>query len=160
MTEQPNDDRMRPPTFFTLFMVLSMKWVMIVFPAAIIVIIVMPIFLPNTLSAAPQWVMPVIAGVAPFALGLISATWPWRRGTVSAVAGPRIGGPMWLFSAVLNRLLYLIVLPVLILVIVLLGRFVPGALAMISSQLIFTIGIGVVLLLLGLRLAEGIRRLR
>jgi len=67
---------------------------------------------------------------------------------------------MWLFSAVLNRLLYLIVLPVLILVIVLLGRFVPGALAMISSQLIFTIGIGVVLLLLGLRLAEGIRRLR
>ena len=138
MTGRPNDDLMRPRSFFTLFVVSSMKWLMVAFPAAIIVIIVLPIFAPKALSATPQWTMPVIAMVAPFALGLISAGWLWRRGgTVNAVEGPRIGSPNWLFSAVLNRWLYLIVLPAFILVIALLGKFAPGVLATISLRLIF-----------------------
>jgi len=133
-------------------MVLSMKWVMIVFPAALIVMFLIPIFVPNALSATPGWVGPVIAGVASFGLGLISASWLWRRGgTVSAVTEPRSDGPTWLFSAVISRWSYLIVLPVFILAVVLLGRF--GV--VVPSRLIFAIGLGVLLLLLGLRFADG-----
>jgi hypothetical protein len=159
MTERQNGDQMQPRTFSTLVLVLSMKWVMIVFPIALIGMLLMP-FVPNALSTVPEWVFPTVLLVAPLALALISACWQWRRGsTVSAVIKPRIGGPMWLFSALLNRWLYLIVLPVFILVIVLLGKFAPDVLATISPRPIFAIGIGVIVLLLGLRLAEGIRGL-
>jgi hypothetical protein len=61
-----------------------------------------------------------------------------------------------LFSALASRWLYLIVLPVFIVVVVLLGAI--GV--VVPSRLIFVIGLGVVLLLLGLRLADGLRRLR
>jgi hypothetical protein len=148
---------MPPPRFFQLFLVLSMKWLMIVFPVGVIAIMGMPIFAPNALSTVPEWVMPVIGMAAPFALGLISASWLWRRGaTVSAVTEPRSDGPTWLSSAMLNRWLYLIALPVFIFAIVLLGRF--GV--VVPSRLIPAIGIGVVLLLLGLKLVDGIRRFR
>jgi hypothetical protein len=59
----------------------------------------------------------------------------------------------------LNRWLYLIVFPIFILVLALLGKFAPGVLAAISPRLIFAIGIGMALLLLGLRLAGAIRGL-
>jgi hypothetical protein len=161
MTGRQNGDQMRPRTFSMLVLVLSMKWIMVVFPISLIGMLLMPIFAPNALSTVPEWVFPTVVMVAPLALALISASWLWRRGgTVSGVVGPRIGGPFWLFSAVLNRWLYLIVLPVLILVVVLLVKLAPGVLATISPRVIPTIGIGVVLLLLGLKLAEGIRRWR
>ena len=63
---------------------------------------------------------------------------------------------MWFSSAVVTRWVYLIVLPVFILAIVLLDRF--GV--VVPSRLVFAFGIGAVLLLLGLRLADGIRRFR
>lgn len=152
---------MRPRSFFALFMVLSMKWVMVVFPAAIFVIIFMPMIAPNALSAAPQWVMPVVAMVAPLVLGLISASWVWwRGGTVSAVVGPPSGGTIWLSSVVFTRWLYLIVLPVSIVVIMLLGKFAPGVLTAIPLRIIPVIAIGAAVLFLALRSADVIRRWR
>lgn len=140
-----------------MFMVSSMKWVMVVFPAAIFAIIFVPMIAPNALSAAPQWVIPVVAMVAPLALGLISASWLWwRGGTVSAVVGPPSGGKMWLSSLVLTRWLYLIILPVFIIVIVLLVKFAPGVLSTIPLRVIPAFALGVAVLLLALRSADVI----
>jgi hypothetical protein len=72
------------------------------------------------------------------------------------VTEPRGDGPTWLISAVITRWLCLIVLPVVILAVVLLGRF--GV--VLPSRLILAIGLGVVPLVLGMRLADGVRRLR
>lgn len=138
-----------------------MKWVMIVFPVAIFTGISLQMIAPNTLSATPEWVLPVVAGAAPFVLGLISAIWVrWRRGTVSVAAGPRIGGTMWLFPAVLTRWLYLIILPAFIVVFVLLGKFAPGVLTAIPTRLFNVVILAAVVLLIGLRFADGVRRLR
>lgn len=157
MTERPDGAQNGSRRFFTLFVSLSMKWVMIVFPAALIVTFLMPLFVPNALSVLPEWLGPVIVAVVPFALGLISAWRLWRRGgAVSAVTGSRADGPTWLSSAVVNRWFYLIVLPVVILAMVILGKF--GV--VVQSRLVFVIALGAVLLLLGLRLADGVRRLR
>lgn len=157
MTERPNGDQSRSRKFFTLFVSFSMKWLMIVFPAALIVTFLIPLFVPNALSALPEWLGPMIVAMVPLALGLISSWWLWRRGgAVSTVTGSRGDGPTWLFSAVANRWFYLIVLPVVILAMVILGKF--GV--VVQSRLVFVITLGAVLLLLGLRLADGVRRLR
>ena len=161
MSERPNDDQTRPRKFFALFVVSSMKWFMIAFPAGFMVMLLMLTFWPNAASTVPWWVVPAVVMAAPLGLGLLSASRQWRRdGTAGAVTELRIGGPMWLFSAVLSRWLYLIALPVFIIAIVLLGTFAPRVLTAIPIRLIPAIGIGVVVLLLGLKLAEGIRQLR
>jgi hypothetical protein len=157
MIERLNGDRARPRKFFTLFIVLSMKWVVVAFPATLIVGLLLATFAPSALSAGPPWAMPVIVGTIPFALGLVSACWVWRRGgALSGATEPQIDRPIWLFSAVTNRWLFLIVMPLFIIVVMVLGRFGVA----IPSRVVFMIGLGVVLLLLGLRLADGVRRLR
>lgn len=127
---------------------------MVLFPATLIAIVLMPMFGSNALSTAPAWEVVTIATATPLALGLVSAFWQRRRGgTVNTAIEPGMDRPLWLFSAAVNRWLYLVALPVFIVVVVLLGML--GV--VIPSRLIFAIGLGVVLLLLGVRLAEGIR---
>lgn len=64
-------------------------------PAALIVIFLVPLFVPNALSALPEWGGPAIVAVAPFMLGLISGGCgraevlqaPWRSREVMTQPG-------------------------------------------------------------------------